>query len=62
MLGCSLAEVFKVDVVGEMVAKFWNQSEWCLRLKKFGSRICDLIFGPADDQVRPTVRLEEAAM
>jgi hypothetical protein len=48
-----------VDVVGEMLTKFYEQTEQCLRLKNSSSRVCNLILGLADDRVRPTVRLEE---
>jgi hypothetical protein len=49
MLGRLLVEVLQVDVVEEMVAKFWEQANWCSRLKISSSRVCDLIFGPACD-------------
>jgi hypothetical protein len=32
-----------------------------LYLKKYGSKICDLILGSADDRVQPMVDLEEDA-
>jgi hypothetical protein len=44
-----------------MLAKFREQVEWCLCLKDSGLRVCDLILGPTNNRVRPTVCLEEAA-
>jgi hypothetical protein len=54
-------EVFYVDVVGEMVAKLWEQAERCLYVKDSGLRIYDLILSPTDSRVHLTVHLEEAA-
>jgi hypothetical protein len=51
-------EAFRVDVVAEMLAKFQEQAERRSRLKKFGVRICDLIFGPPSDRVRLSGCLE----
>jgi hypothetical protein len=61
MLGCLLVEVFQAKVVGEMVAKFWEQAERCSRLETSWSRVSDLVLGPVDDRVHLTVCLEEAA-
>jgi hypothetical protein len=60
VLGCLPVEVFYVDVVGEMVAKLWEQAERCLYVKDSGLRIYDLILSPTDSRVHLTVRLEEA--
>jgi hypothetical protein len=46
--------------VGEMLAKFRKQVEWCLCLKDSGSRVCDLILGPTNNRVLPTVCPEES--
>jgi hypothetical protein len=59
-LGHSPTESFQVDVVGDMLAKFQEQEERCLRLKNSGMRVCNLILGSSDDQVWPTNHLEEA--
>jgi hypothetical protein len=58
--GCSPTEALQVDVVGEMLTKFWEQVERCLRLESSRSRVCDLILGLADDSVWATIHLEEA--
>jgi hypothetical protein len=39
---------------------FREHVERCLRIKDSGSRIDDLILGPADDRVSLALRLEEA--
>jgi hypothetical protein len=50
-----------VDVVGEMVVKFWELAKRCRQFETSGSRVYDLILGPADDWVHLAVRLEEAS-
>jgi hypothetical protein len=60
MLGCLPAEVFQVDVVGEMAAKFQEQVERFLRIEDSSSRIYDLILRPTDDIVSLAVCLEES--
>jgi hypothetical protein len=44
-------EAFQTAVVREMVAQFCEQVEWCSCLKDSGSRVCDLVPGPADNRV-----------
>jgi hypothetical protein len=51
MLGRLPAEVFQVDVVGEMAAKFQEQVERFLRIEDSSSRIYDLILRPTSDIV-----------
>jgi hypothetical protein len=46
---------------GEMLAKFEEQAERCVRLKSSSSWVCDLILGLADDWVLLTICIEEAA-
>jgi hypothetical protein len=58
VLGHLPVEVFYVDVVGEMVAKLWEQAERCLHVKDSGLRIYDLILSPTDSRVHLTVCLE----
>jgi hypothetical protein len=53
--GCSPTEALQVDVVGEMLTRFREQVERCLRLESSRSRVCDLILGPADDLVWATI-------
>jgi hypothetical protein len=48
MLGRFPIEVFRVGIVGEMVAKFWEKVERCLHFNDSSSRIYDLILGPID--------------
>jgi hypothetical protein len=57
ILGCFPTEVLHASGMWEMVIKFREQ---CLHLETFGSRICGLILGPADDQVQLAIHLEEA--
>jgi hypothetical protein len=42
-----------------MLAKFRERVERCSYLKNSGSRFCNLILGPTNDRVWPTVCLEE---
>jgi hypothetical protein len=60
VLGSVTTEAFWADVVGDMVARFWEQTKWCSHLEDLGSRGFDMILGPADNRVQPTIRLEEA--
>jgi hypothetical protein len=60
MLGRLPAEVFQVDVVGEMAAKFQEQVERFLRIEDSSSRIYDLILRPTGDIVSLAVCLEES--
>jgi hypothetical protein len=52
-------EAFQPDILGEMLAKFYEQGEWCLRIESFVSRVCNLILGLANDRVWLTVCLVE---
>jgi hypothetical protein len=60
VLGCLPNDAFLEDVVGETLAKFWEQAKQFLHLENFGLTVCNLILGPADDQVQPIVYQEEA--
>jgi hypothetical protein len=62
VLGHLPTEVRQADVMREIVVKFWEQAEWCLRLDTLGWRICGLILGSTDDRVHLAICLEEAAM
>jgi hypothetical protein len=60
MLGCLPSEAFRVEVVDEMLADFWEQAEWCSHRKNSGMRVCDPILGPPSGRVRLANCLEEA--
>jgi hypothetical protein len=45
VLGHSPDEAFRVEVMGELVAKFWRLEELCSWLERPGARICDLLLG-----------------
>jgi hypothetical protein len=47
--------------VGEMLSQFWERLEWCPHLETSGSKVYDIILGPADGRVHLVARLEEAA-
>jgi hypothetical protein len=49
-LGRSPNETFWVEVLGELVAKFRKQEEWCLWLERPQMRVCDLHLGPPFDR------------
>jgi hypothetical protein len=51
---------FRVDVVGEVVAKFWKLEERRLRLECPGARIRDLLLGPPPIWARLANHLDEA--
>jgi hypothetical protein len=61
VLGRSLDETFRVEVVDELVAKFWKLEEWCSRLERSGVRIYDLLLGPPSGRARLADYLYEAA-
>jgi hypothetical protein len=44
-------EAFRVEVVDELLAEFWEQEVQCPHLKKSGMRVCDLILGPPSSWV-----------
>jgi hypothetical protein len=46
--------------VGEMIVRFWDPVEYFSCLETSGSRVCDLVLGPADGQAHLVTRLEEA--
>jgi hypothetical protein len=60
VLGRLPTEAFQADVMGVMLAHFWEQVERCLRLENSSSRVCNLTLGPAHDRVQLTICLEEA--
>jgi hypothetical protein len=51
MLGCLPSEAFRVEVVDEMLAEFWEQVERHSRLEDSNTRICDLILELPSDRV-----------
>jgi hypothetical protein len=57
-LGCSPNQTFRVEVVGELVAKFWKLEERHSCLEKPSTRICNLLLGPPSDRVRLADQLE----
>jgi hypothetical protein len=50
VLGRSPNEIFWVEIVEVLVAKFRRLEELCSRLEQPSSRICDLHLGPSLDQ------------
>jgi hypothetical protein len=60
VLGRFPSEAFRVEVVDEMLADFWEQAEWCSHRKNSGMRVCDPILGPPSGRVRLANCLEEA--
>jgi hypothetical protein len=52
--------VFRVEVLDELVAKFWKQEEWCSRLEIHGTRVYDLILGLPSGRAQLVDILEEA--
>jgi hypothetical protein len=42
-------DISKVGVVGEVVARFQEQAEWCSHLETSGSRVRNLVIGSVDD-------------
>jgi hypothetical protein len=52
VLGCSCDETFWVEVVGELLAKFWKLEERCSWLEHHGTRICDLLLGRPPSRAR----------
>jgi hypothetical protein len=42
-------------------ARFQERAEWCSCPETFGSRVCDLVLGPANGRVHLAARLEEVA-
>jgi hypothetical protein len=49
-LGRSPDETSRVEVVGELVAKFWRLEERCSRLEWPSVRVCHLLLGPPPSQ------------
>jgi hypothetical protein len=45
-LGCLPNETFQVQVMDELIAKFWKQQERRSHLERPGVRVYDLIIGP----------------
>jgi hypothetical protein len=50
-LGHSPNETFRVEVLGELVAKFQRLEERCSCLEQPGMRIYDLLLGPPSNRV-----------
>jgi hypothetical protein len=61
VLRCLPVDASQAGVVGEIVAKFWERVEWCWRLETSGSKVSDLVLGPADGRVLQVAHQEEAA-
>jgi hypothetical protein len=60
VLGRSPAETSRVEVMEELVAKFWRLEEMCSWLEQPNARICDLLLGPPLNQARCADYLDEA--
>jgi hypothetical protein len=61
ILGHLLVDGSHVGVMGEMAVRFQERAEWCSCLEASGSRVCNLILGPADGRAHLVARLEESA-
>jgi hypothetical protein len=61
VLGRSPNETSWVEVMNELVAKFWRWEELCSRLEGLGVRIYDLLLGRPPNQARWADHLAEAA-
>jgi hypothetical protein len=59
VLGHSPKETFWVEVVNELIAKFWKQEERRSHLERSDARVCDLILRPPTGRAR--LRVEQAA-
>jgi hypothetical protein len=56
----SPAETSRLDVIGDLVAKFWRLDELCSWLERSGVRICDLLLGPPLSLAQWADHLDEA--
>jgi hypothetical protein len=61
VLGCSPNEIFRVEVMDELVAEFQRLDELCSRLERPSVRICDLLLGMPLGQAWWADSLGEAA-
>jgi hypothetical protein len=61
VFGHSPDEIFRVEVVGELVAVFQRLEEQCSRLEQLVTRICDLLPGPPPSRASLAERLDEPA-
>jgi hypothetical protein len=59
ILGRLPVDAPQAGVVGEMVARFEEQEEWCSHIETSDSRVCDLILGLADGHVPLVAYLKE---
>jgi hypothetical protein len=59
-LGRSPNEIFRVEVVGELVAEFQRLEEQRSWLERPVMRICDMLHGPPPSRARLADRLDEA--
>jgi hypothetical protein len=60
VLGRSPNETFWVEIVDELIAKFWRQEEWRSCFERPGARVYDLILGPPSNWARLMNQMEEA--
>jgi hypothetical protein len=61
VLGRSLDETSRVEIMNELIAKFQKLEELCSRLEGHGKRICRLLLGPPPSHACWADCLEEAA-
>jgi hypothetical protein len=61
VLGRSLDETSRVEIMNELTAKFQKLEELCSRLEGHGKRICRLLLGPPPSHACWADCLEEAA-
>jgi hypothetical protein len=60
VLGRSLRDIFRVEVMGELAAKFQKMEDRCSWLQWPITRVCDLLLGPPPDRARLVDHLDEA--
>jgi hypothetical protein len=60
VLGRSLRDIFRVEVMGELAAKFQKMEDRRSWLQWPITRVCDLLLGPPPDRARLVDHLDEA--
>jgi hypothetical protein len=59
VLGRSLGDTSRVEVVGELTTEFHKVEDQCSRLERPVVRICDLLLGPPPGRAQLADRLDE---
>jgi hypothetical protein len=60
VLGRSLSNTFRVEVVSELATKYQKKEDWHSWLERPATRICDLLLGPPPGWARLADHLDEA--